>query len=29
MQYLVATYDKDHKISYPVGSREHYETINW
>lgn len=25
MQYLVATYDKDYKISFPYGSREHWE----
>ncbi|KAH7135855.1 glutathione S-transferase [Dendryphion nanum] len=29
MQYLVTKYDKDHKISYPHGSREYYETNNW
>lgn len=29
MQYLVERYDTDHKISYPKGSREHYETNNW
>ncbi|KAI0021970.1 glutathione S-transferase GstA [Xylariomycetidae sp. FL0641] len=29
MQYLVDRYDKDHKVSYPQGSREHYETNNW
>lgn len=28
-QYLVEQYDKDHKISYPAGSREHYEVNNW
>lgn len=28
-QYLVDQYDKDHKISYPKGSREYYETNNW
>ncbi|KAK7181249.1 glutathione S-transferase [Paraphaeosphaeria sporulosa] len=27
--YLVATYDKDNKISYPYGTKEHWETINW
>jgi hypothetical protein len=29
MQYLVDRYDKDHKISYPIGSREYYEVNNW
>lgn len=29
MQYLVDRYDKDHKVSYPQGSREYYETNNW
>lgn len=29
MQYLVERYDTEHKISYPQGSREHYETNNW
>lgn len=29
MQYLVSRYDTDHKISYPHGSREEYETNNW
>ncbi|KAI1342154.1 glutathione S-transferase GstA [Xylariaceae sp. FL0016] len=29
MQYLVDRYDKDHKISYPQGSREYYETNSW
>jgi len=29
LQYLVEQYDKDHKISYPAGSREHYEVNNW
>lgn len=28
-QYLVDQYDKDHKISYPKGTREYYETNNW
>jgi len=28
-QYLVDQYDKDHKISYPKGSREYYEVNNW
>ncbi|KAI1852408.1 hypothetical protein JX266_002586 [Neoarthrinium moseri] len=29
MQYLVDRYDKDHKISYPYGSREYWEVNNW
>jgi len=30
MQYLVGQYDqKEHKISYPTGSRESYEVNNW
>src|SRR2546423_11570011 len=29
MQYLVEQYDKEHKISYPAGSRETYEVNNW
>lgn len=29
MQYLVATYDKDYKISFPPGTREFYEMTNW
>jgi len=29
MQYLVDRYDKDHKISYPSGTREYYEVNNW
>jgi len=29
MQYLVSRYDKDHKISYPEGTREWYEMNNW
>jgi len=28
-QYLVDEYDKDHKISYPKGTREYYEINNW
>ncbi|KAI9796961.1 MAG: hypothetical protein M1833_005907 [Piccolia ochrophora] len=28
-QYLVERYDKDHKISYPPDTREHYEVNNW
>ena len=29
MQYLVERYDKDHKVSYPYGSAEHWETTSW
>ena len=29
LQYLVDEYDKDHKISYPRGTKEYYETNNW
>jgi glutathione S-transferase len=29
MQYLVEQYDKEHKISYPAGSRESYEVNSW
>lgn len=29
MQYLVATYDKNFKISFPPGTREYYEMNNW
>ncbi|KAL3469801.1 glutathione S-transferase [Aspergillus californicus] len=29
LQYLVATYDKDHVISYPFGSREYWEVTSW
>ena len=29
LQYLVDRYDKDHKVSYPHGSREHWETTSW
>lgn len=28
-QYLIEQYDKDHKISFPHGSREYYEMNNW
>ncbi|KAI9055185.1 hypothetical protein LZ554_000149 [Drepanopeziza brunnea f. sp. 'monogermtubi'] len=28
-QYLVEQYDKDHKISYPAGTREAYEVNSW
>ncbi|TRX89515.1 hypothetical protein FHL15_009559 [Xylaria flabelliformis] len=29
MQYIVDRYDKDHKVSYPLGTPEYYETISW
>jgi len=29
MQYLIEQYDTEHKLSYPIGSREYYETNNW
>lgn len=29
LQYLVDRYDKDHKISYPHGTKEYYETNSW
>jgi len=29
MQYLVERYDKDHKISFPAGSREQVEMVSW
>jgi glutathione S-transferase len=29
LEYLVATYDKNHLISYPYGTKEHWETISW
>ncbi|KAI0865232.1 glutathione S-transferase [Xylaria cubensis] len=29
MQYIVDRYDKDHKVSYPHGTPEYYETISW
>lgn len=29
LTYLVEQYDKDHKISFPQGTREHYEMVNW
>ena len=29
MQYLVTNYDKDHLISYPMGTKEFFETNNW
>lgn len=28
-QYLVERYDRDHKISYPRGTKEFFETNNW
>ena len=28
-QYLVDRYDSDHKISYPRGTKEFHQTINW
>jgi glutathione S-transferase len=29
LQYLVDRYDKEHKFSYPPGSREHWEMTSW
>ena len=29
MLYLTDHYDKDHKISYPHGSREYHEMVSW
>lgn len=29
LEYLVDRYDKDHKLSYPHGSAEHWEVISW
>ena len=29
LQYLIERYDKDHKLSYPYGSREYWEVNNW
>lgn len=29
LQYLAEQYDKDHKISYPAGTREAYEVNSW
>jgi glutathione S-transferase len=29
MKYLVERYDKDHKISYPAGTREHHDVDCW
>jgi len=29
MQYLIAEYDEDYKISFPAGSRDFYEMNNW
>jgi glutathione S-transferase len=27
--YIIATYDQDNKISYPYGTKEHWETVSW
>lgn len=29
MQYLVDKYDTEHKVSYPHGTKEYYETNSW
>lgn len=29
MQYLIERYDTEHKLSFPAGSREHFEVNNW
>lgn len=29
MQYLIAQYDKDYKVSFPPGTEEFYEVNNW
>ena len=29
LEYLVDRYDKDHKISYPRDTAEHWEVISW
>ncbi|KAI1425893.1 glutathione S-transferase [Xylaria sp. FL1777] len=29
LQYIVDRYDKDHKVSYPFGTAEYYETNSW
>lgn len=29
LQYLVDRYDTEHKVSYPTGTREHWETTSW
>ncbi|KAI0443931.1 glutathione S-transferase [Xylaria telfairii] len=29
LQYIVDRYDKDHKVSYPFGTPEYYETASW
>jgi glutathione S-transferase len=29
LQYLVDQYDKEHKLSYPHGTREYYEVLQW
>lgn len=28
-QYLIDNYDPEHKLSYPKGTKEYYETNNW
>lgn len=29
LEYLVQRYDPDHKVSYPYGSKEHWEVTSW
>ncbi|KAM6525860.1 Glutathione S-transferase 2 [Fusarium falciforme] len=29
LEYLVAKYDTNHSMSYPYGTKEHWETISW
>ncbi|KAI0205163.1 glutathione S-transferase [Astrocystis sublimbata] len=29
LQYIVDRYDKDHKVSYPIGTAEYYEVLSW
>jgi glutathione S-transferase len=29
LEYLVSRYDKDHKVSYPQDSAEHWEVTSW
>ncbi|KAF6798774.1 glutathione S-transferase [Colletotrichum sojae] len=29
LEYLAARYDKDHKVSYPHGSAQYWETVSW
>ena len=29
LQYLVERYDTEHKLSYPAGTREHWEVVSW